>query len=154
RKWWGPLLARLLSRDATTKDKLAKYGLSEDLLSTAHTDRTSFVQVIQIISRNQVVLAEGQSSGSLNGYELSPGDWQRIFDPVAQKVQQACEETSDPVRIFYIGCFGIALNVICLAASPLSDEIQSLLRVLFWVACTGNLILTTYFIYQVRRALR
>jgi hypothetical protein len=159
--WWPRLLLSLNSPEGL-KSKLPQFGLTTDVILRADTHKNSFIRLIAAIKTHRIVsdhLAilepasrqdhDHQQHQHLN--DLTPGEWQQKFEPIAERIQELEQERPEMGGAFMIGICGVGANMIACGLGSFSQFHYS--SVLLGVLLTLNLGLLGLFGAQVKRAL-
>lgn len=116
REYWQPLIHHLKDRNAPTLfTRLGEFGLDEQTLLGADTDKACFTKFIKAIKEHRLVILDNKAATFRDrGENLSPANWQAKFDPIAVRVAKLEAVTAQPAHAFAWGCLAIVLNLLAM----------------------------------------
>lgn len=129
------------SNGKTLKNRLHEFGLSEELLVKADTDRVAFKKVIAAIKEYQLVLMDEKSVTFRERNEtLSSTEWQFKLDAIADQLKRLDVNLGFPNLVHVIGLTAIAGNLVVISVAANFDSDRSRWGVV-WTALIVNLIM-------------
>lgn len=114
--WWRDLLGMLLNPNpGSLNEHIREFGLTEEVLLRADTDRNAFKAVILAIKNHKIPMHHRCGAATIGKESVAKAAWQGKFDPIAEQVEQIEARRPKPHFPFFVGIAGVASNLIWLS---------------------------------------